>query len=127
MTTVLTLESAVEDVLLGASLQDLFQRHRSDLLRSVDLDPEEADPSTYRKEALRFMGRLCRHLSEKHPHDGRVRAALVNWVQLVDEYDAYDSLLSNWAEFDGRERVVARGRQLFPGPLTSHWEEEPYS
>jgi hypothetical protein len=126
MSAIATVEAATEEVLLGASLLDIFREHRAELLRSVDLDPAEADPTTFRKDTMRFMGKLCRHLSERHAGDRRVGAALVEWVQIVDEYDAYDSLLSRWHRFDGRERVVRRGKQLFPGPLTSHWDEESF-
>jgi hypothetical protein len=40
-----------------------------------------------------------------------------------DHYEAWDSLLSGFA-VDGREALVRRGRVLFPGPLTAHWDDE---
>ena len=51
----------------------------------------------------------------------KVPAALQDWVRLVEDYDAFDALLSNY-KFAGREMVIRRGKQLFPGPLTAHWE-----
>ena len=42
-------------------------------------------------------------------------------MRRVEDYDAFDALLSNY-KFAGREIIIRRGKQLFPGPLTAHWE-----
>jgi hypothetical protein len=114
------LEQAAQDVLLGASLHQVFQGYRSELLAAVGLQPHEADKKTFVKEAMRFLNKLCRHLADRHAGDRRALAALLDWVALVREYEAWDSLLSAF-RFDGRERWVERGRQLFAGPMTAHW------
>ena len=118
---------ATEQVLLGASLRDLYTGHREGLLRSVDLDPDEADPQAFRADTMRFMARLVRHLGDRHSGDRRVCAALVSWVDIACDYDTYDVLLTGWQVFDGRDRIVRQGQQLFPGPLTAHWSEEGYA
>ena len=54
--------------------------------------------------------------------DPRVQVALRDWVMLSDQYEAFDALLSSF-DFPGKDVLVQRGRQLFPGPLTSHWTD----
>ncbi len=115
-------DQAIERVLLGEPLKYIAQAHREELLVSVGLDLDEAQPSTFAKETRTFMNNLCRFLGERHVGDSRVGSALADWVQIVDDYDAFDSLLVGF-EFDGRDAVVRRGRTLFPGPLTAHWDD----
>ncbi len=114
-------EEAVDRVLLGESMGDLAESYRGELLVGLGLDPEECDDTLFLKETHRFMSRVCVHLGERHAGDPRASEALQAWVRLVDDYDAYDALLSNY-RFDGRDVVIRRARMLFPGPLTAHWE-----
>ena len=116
------ISEAVDAIQLGAGLDQIYHEHRQDLLHSVGLDPGEVGPQELHKDTLRFMNRLCRHLGERHAGDTRVGAALEGWVRIVDEYDAFDALLSGFS-FESRELVLRRGRRLFPGPLTAHWSE----
>ncbi len=117
------LAEAVDRVLLGESLRGIAAAYRAELLEDLGLDPEQARPETFRRETHQFMGKLCRELADRHPGDTRAGAALREWVRRVDDYDAFDALLTAFGSFDGRETVVRRGRRLFAGPLTAHWEE----
>jgi hypothetical protein len=47
--------------------------------------------------------------------------ALREWVVRVEHYEAWDALLAGF-DFHGKAALVRRGRMLFPGPLTAHWE-----
>lgn len=117
------LESAVRDVLLGASLASVAAGNRQNLIETFAFRPEEVTPDTFRKETESFMRRLCRVLGDRHGGDARVQWALREWVLQVDLYEAWDALLSGF-EFEGKEALVRRGRVLFPGPLTAHWTGE---
>jgi hypothetical protein len=110
-------------VLLGESIAQLAALHRQQLLDAVGLDADDAAPSTFRKEAVRFAGKVCRYLAERHAHDSHAQNALAEWAQQVEDYDAFDALLGTFKDFDGRPALVRRGKALFPGPLTAHWEE----
>jgi len=114
---------AVERVRLGESLGQVSAAYREALLRDVGLDPKKASPTTFQSETHRFMRRLCRELAERHPRDPAVRAALIDWAENVEDYEAFDALLSTFRSFDGRAKLVRRGKKLFPGPLTAHWDE----
>jgi len=116
--------AASRRVLLGESIANLFAIHRGELLDAVGLSEDEASPDTFKKESMRFAGKLCRHLAERHAAHGYVATALAEWARRVDDYDAYDSLLATYRAFDGRETLLRRGKALFPGPLTAHWEDE---
>ena len=76
---------------------------------------------TFRNETRAFMNKLCRALGDRHPGNPHVCAALHDWVRGVSDYEAFDALLSGF-RFEGRHAVLERGRVLFPGPLTAHWE-----
>ena len=115
--------TASRRVLLGESIAHLAAVYRQSLLDSVGLTAEEASPTTFRKETLRFVGKVCRHLAERHAGDGHVETALTEWAQQVEDYDAFDALLSTFRDFDGRPTLLRRGKALFPGPLTAHWED----
>ncbi len=114
-------QEAVDRVLLGESLEHLARSYRDKLLVGLSMDPEECEETLFLKETHQLMNKVCVHLGEKHGDDARASAALQAWVRLVEDYDAFDALLSNY-EFAGREVVIRRGKQLFPGPLTAHWE-----
>lgn len=118
------LDYATRCVLEGESIAQLSARYREDLLQEMGLDPEEAEASTFANDTRRFINRLCRQLGDRCAGDARVAASLSEWVRRpsVEDYDAFDALLSNF-RFDGRELLLRKGRSLFPGTLTSHWDE----
>ncbi len=114
-------QEAVDRVLLGESLEHLARGYRDKLLTDLGMDPEECGETLFLKETHQFINKVCVHLGEKHAGDARASAALQAWVRRVEDYDAFDALLSNY-KFAGREMIIRRGKQLFPGPLTAHWE-----
>jgi len=114
------LEQAMKHVLLGESMRSIAVAHRSDLLASVHLDPREALPETFEAETTSFMKALSRALGERCSGDARALNALREWVRVVDDYEAWDALLTHF-EFEGKVQMVRRGRMLFAGPLTAHW------
>lgn len=116
------LEAAVDDVLLGASLQQIAAACRARLIADFGFRPDEIGPDTFRTEVAAFMRRLARHLGDRHARDPRVGQALLEWVQQCSDYEAWDALLTNF-DVDGREQLIRRGRVLFPGPLTRHWSD----
>lgn len=95
--------------------------YRGELLVGLGMDPDECSDDLMRKETLGFMSKVSRRLGEKHSGDPRAAAALQDWVMYVEDYDAFDALLTNF-DFDNRERVVERGRMLFSSALTGHWD-----
>jgi hypothetical protein len=116
----LTVEAAVPRVLQGESIASVAAAYREDLLDSVGLRPDEARATTFRKETTRFVNRLCRELGDRHTGDRRAALALREWVEQSREYECWDALLAGF-EFEGRARLVERGRVLFPRTLTAHW------
>jgi len=118
------LKRAVEDVLLGASMRQVALVYRQELIDEFGFRPEEVTPETFARETSTFMRKVARHLGEAHKGDRRVQQALLDWVALVDHYEAWDALLAGF-HFPGKNALVERGRRLFPGPLTSHWEDGP--
>ena len=117
------LPTAADRVLLGESLEQIAQAYRADILESFGMDPDQTSSETFRKESRAFVSKLCRELGDRRRGDARVSTALVRWIRRFEDYDAYDALLSNFTTFEGREHVLARGRKLFAGPLTAHWED----
>ena len=115
------LPRAVEDILLGASLRQVAAAYRQDLIEAFDFRPEEVTPATFSTETTAFMKKVARHLGDRHRGETRVLAALREWVMQVDHYEAWDALLAGF-DFQGKAALVRRGRVLFPGPLTAHWE-----
>ncbi len=118
----MNLTAAVDDLLLGASMQQVAAGMREQLIRDFHFRDDEVTSETFRIEVTAFMRKLARHLGDRHSGNVRVGHALRDWVQRCDHYEAWDSLLSGFA-FEGREAVLRRGRMLFPGPLTAHWGE----
>ncbi|MDP6929644.1 MAG: hypothetical protein QF412_08090 [Planctomycetota bacterium] len=117
------LKEAVDRVLLGEPLRVLVSAYREELLISDGLDPQEAEPMLRIDDAHKFIARVCRHLGERHAGDERACVALRDWAAVVDDYDAYDALLTGF-QFEGRNHVLEKGRLLFPRMLTSHWDQE---
>ena len=115
--------SAVDDVLMGASLRQIAAEYRDNLIEAFGFRPEEVTPDTFRDEVAAFMRALARQLGDRHQGDARVGLALQEWVRFSDHYEAWDALLSGF-DVEGREALVQRGRMLFPGPLTRHWTDE---
>ena len=113
--------TAVADVLLGASLRQIAAVYRQSLIEAFDFRPEDLSAETFLDETMLFMRKVARHLGDRHAGDARVGAALHAWVQTVDHYEAWDALLSGF-EFPGKGALVRRGRKLFAGPLTAHWQ-----
>lgn len=124
MSTDPKLIDAADRVLLGETLRHVALSYREALLVEMGFDPEDAPEGLFVVETTRFMNQVCRHLGDRHAGDPRVAAALSDWVRHVDEYDAFDVLLSHY-QFESRETVLRKGQMLFPGPLTSHWEGGP--
>lgn len=121
MNTETKIREAAESVLLGESLRRVAVGYREALLHEMGFDPEDAPDDLFVKEKIQFINQVCRHLGDRHAGDRRAAAALADWVQHVDEYDAYDALLSHF-QFESRGAVLRKAQMLFPGPLTSHWE-----
>lgn len=115
------LAEAVERVMQGEALRSIAADYREDLITAMGLEDEDITDTTFSGETSRFMKQLCRHLGERHEGDQRVGVALLDWVHQVDDYEAYDALLTSF-QFEGRSSVLRKGRVLFPGPLTAHWE-----
>jgi len=120
----LDLKQAAQRILEGESMIQLAESYRLAMIEEMGLREEDTSAQTFRREALAFTGQLCRHLGQRHSGDGRVAVALHLWCQLVEDYDAWDVLMSGGYVFEGREAMLRRGRILFPGPLTGHWADE---
>jgi hypothetical protein len=118
------LGEAVDRVLLGESMRAVAEAHREHVLASLGMEPDEVNPRARWEDTDRFMKVLCRELGDRHAGDSRVAAALSAWAHRVDDYEAFDALLANFHGFEGHGQLLRRGRQLFPGPLTAHWESE---
>lgn len=114
-------EEVTERVLLGESLARVAAVYREERMAQVGLDPREALPETFAPETAAFMKSLCRHLGDRYPGDHRVLVALRDWVRVADHYEAWDALLTHF-EFDGKDSLIQRGRILFAGPMTAHWQ-----
>ena len=112
---------AVARVLQGEALRSIAGAYRDDLITAMGLQDDDITDNTFKGETSRFMKQLCRHLGDRYEGDQRVGVALLDWVHQVDDYEAYDALLTSF-QFETRPSVVRKGRILFPGPLTAHWE-----
>ncbi len=114
---------AADDVLLGASMRQVAHEFRERLIEDFGFRPEEVTQETFKDEVAAFMRALARHLGDRHPGDTRVGEALETWVRFTDHYEAWDALLAGSFDVEGKEALIRRGRMLFPGPLTRHWDE----
>jgi hypothetical protein len=114
------LTAAVDEILLGASLQQVAAQFREELIRDFQFRPDEVTPNTFQPEVAAFMRKLARHLGDRHAGEPRVGQALREWILVCDHYEAWDALLSAF-DVDDRDVLLRRGRMLFPGPLTAHW------
>ncbi len=113
------INTAIDHVLLGESLSSISADKRRDLCVRAGVDPEEEERA-FSAEVVEFMRELCRDLGERHAGNTRAAAALVEWVARCNDYDAWDALLSGF-KFEGRARLLDRGKTMFPGTLTAHW------
>ena len=117
----MNVEQATDRVLLGESLKMVAAAYRAARLDGVGLDRREALPETFATETVIFMKDLCRHLGERLAGDHRVLVALRVWVRHADDYEAWDALLTHF-DFEGKDTLIRRGRVLFAGPMTAHWQ-----
>lgn len=117
----LDIAQAVEDVQLGASLRSVAIAFRQSLIDTFQFRPEEVGEGTFAVETTSFMKKFARHLGDRHRGDPQVLHALRDWVMRVEHYEAWDALLAGF-DFHGKAALVRRGRVLFPGPMTAHWE-----
>ncbi len=117
----MNLQEAVERVLQGEPMHMLAAAYRDEMIADMGLEEDDVSETTFRPETGKFMNQLCRHLGERYEGDHRVCSSLEDWVHKVDDYEAYDALLSAFS-FEGKATVLRKGRILFPGPLTAHWE-----
>ena len=123
MVTAKEIDRGVKEVLLGASMRQIAAEYRERLIEDFGFRPEEVEATTFQKEVAAYMRALARHLGDRHQGDVRVGEALATWVRFTEHYEAWDALLSGF-EVEGRDALIRRGRLLFPGTLTSHWDEE---
>jgi hypothetical protein len=123
MVTAKEIERGVKDVLLGASMRQVAGEYRERLIEDFGFRPEEVTPATFGEEVTAYMRALARQLGDRHQGDVRVGEALATWVRFTEHYEAWDALLTGF-DVEGREALIRRGRLLFPGALTGHWDEE---
>jgi len=114
---------AADDVLLGATMRQVAHDFRERLIEDFGFRPEEVTQETFKEEVAAFMRALARHLGDRHQGDARVGEALETWVRFTDHYEAWDALLAGGFDVEARDALIRRGRMLFPGPLTRHWDE----
>jgi hypothetical protein len=117
------IQRAAKDVLLGATMRQVAAEYREQLIEDFGFRPEEVTPGTFRDEVAAMMRALARHLGDRHQGDPRIGEALETWVRFTDHYEAWDALLAGGFDVEARDALVRRGRMLFPGPLTRHWDE----
>ena len=117
------IQRAASDVLLGASMRQVAHEFRERMIEDFGFRPEEVTQDTFKDEVATFMRALARHLGDRHVGDARVGEALETWVRFSDHYEAWDALLAGAFNIEGRDALIRRGRMLFPGPLTHHWDE----
>jgi len=116
------LDQATRELLLGTSMQQLADAHRQELIDAFGFRPDEVTPTTFQAEVTAFLRTLARHLGERHAGEPRIGQALREWIRRCDHYEAWDALLSGF-QVEGRDVLLRRGRMLFPGPLTAHWDD----
>jgi len=117
------IQRSAKDVLLGASMRQVAHDYRERLIEDFGFRPEEVTQETFKDEVAAFMRALARHLGDRHQGDARVGEALETWVRFTDHYEAWDALLGGEFDIEAKEALIRRGRMLFPGPLTRHWDE----
>ena len=115
-------QQAARDVLLGASMRQIAAEFREALISSFGFRDDEVTPTTFGNETSAFMRKLARHLGERHAGEASVAHALREWIMFTDHYEAWDALLSGF-DVHGRDALVRRGKVLFPGTLTAHWDD----
>lgn len=123
MVTKKEIERGVRDVLLGASMREVASEYRDRMIEDFGFRPEEVTSGTFQKEVTAYMRALAQHLGDRHQGDVRVGEALATWVRFSEHYEAWDALMTGF-EIEGRDALIRRGRVLFPGALTRHWDEE---
>jgi len=125
------IREAIEELRMGLRLKDL---HREKLMAYLEVADSRAFSKAWTKlsqeERLRlearasdFLEGVCRRLGEVSAGDPRVALLLVEWAERSQEYVAFDVLLSEFGDFEQRERILRQGKRLFPSTLTAHWRE----
>ena len=117
------IQRAAKDVLLGATMRQVAAEYREQLIEDFGFRPEEVNQETFLDEVAALMRALARHLGDRHQGDPRAGEALETWVRFTDHYEAWDALLAGGFDVEARDALIRRGRMLFPGPLTRHWDE----
>ena len=112
---------AVERALQGESIQQVGAAYRELLLVTMGLAPGKAPKDLFVRETRLFVNKVCRELGDRHGGDRRAFIALRDWALVATDYEVFDALLTHF-DFDGKDVFVQRGRVLFAGPLTSHWD-----
>ncbi len=114
---------ALQRVTEGEPLRQLAAVYREDLIRDLlDQDPADVSPTLFQKETTQFMNKLCRLVAERHSGERRMASMLVEYIEYVSDYDAYDALLGHFEDFEGRPQILQKGKVLFAGPMTAHWD-----
>ncbi len=114
---------AIQRVVEGEPLRLLAAAYREELIRDLlDEDPAEAAPSLFLKETTLFMNKLCRSIAEQFAGERRMASMLMEYVEFVSDYDVYDALLGHFEDFEGRSQILQKGKILFAGPMTAHWD-----
>jgi hypothetical protein len=108
-------------VLDGASMEQIAEQRRAAYLASLGVAAGEADPTLGADHVAAFMRAFARHLGDRHAGNPRIGHALREWVRQCDHYEAWDALLSGFV-VENRQALVRRGKFLFPGTLTAHWD-----
>ena len=116
------IQDALQQVLDGSSLQQIAAEVRAEHLEKLGIDLAGADPRVGGDEVAAFMRTFARHLGDRHAGNPRIGQALRDWVRHSDHYEAWDALLSGF-DVDGRDVLIRRGRVMFPGPMTAHWDD----
>ena len=104
-------------------MRQVADEMRDQLIEDFGFRPEEVTQDTFKDEVATFMRALARHLGDRHQGDTRVGEALNTWVRFCDHYEAWDALLAGQFDIEAKDALIRRGRMLFPGPLTRHWDE----
>jgi len=50
---------------------------------------------------------------------------LKNYIEIYDDYLAYNRLIMDFEEFmskEGRHRIISKGKETFERDLTTHWK-----
>lgn len=114
--------SALSALRAGASLRQIAADCQNEWLAAAGMKSDQPPPAACHEQVAAFLRSFARHLGDRCAGEPRIGMALREWVEHTDHYEAWDALLSSFA-VDGRLALVRRGRLMFPGPLTAHWND----